>query len=159
LAVPDTALYDRRSKSSFGTVRVGDDVEVEGHRIRIVGEFELGTDFADDANLLVGERTFEAVCYNPHMEGKNVGWIDFGLVKLRPGADPEATLATLSRLLPEDAQVLTKAQYLQREADFWSAATPIGYIFGFGTAMGFIVGAVICYQVLFSDVADHLREF
>ena len=28
-----------------------------------------------------------------------------------------------------------------------------------GTSMGFIVGTIICYQILFSDIVDHIREF
>lgn len=25
--------------------------------------------------------------------------------------------------------------------------------------MGFVVGVIICYQIIYSDIADHLREF
>lgn len=38
-------------------------------------------------------------------------------------------------------------------------STPIGYVFGFGMLMGFVVGLVICYQILSSAVADHLAEY
>ena len=43
----------------------------------------------------------------------------------------------------------------------WSGncPTPIGYIFWLGTLMGFIVGAVICYQILYTDIDDHMPEF
>ncbi|HEX3996864.1 MAG TPA: FtsX-like permease family protein, partial [Acetobacteraceae bacterium] len=41
----------------------------------------------------------------------------------------------------------------------WEKATPIGFIFAFGSLMGLIVGMVIVYQILFSDIASHLREF
>jgi putative ABC transport system permease protein len=32
-------------------------------------------------------------------------------------------------------------------------------IFGFGTIVGFLVGTVIVYQILYSDVSDHLPEY
>jgi len=55
--------------------------------------------------------------------------------------------------------VMTKQQFLDKEFAFWNTATPIGYIFALGTVMGFIVGMIICYQILFSDISDHMREF
>ena len=35
----------------------------------------------------------------------------------------------------------------------------IGFIFTLGAAMGFVVGSVIVYQILYSDVSDHLPEY
>jgi putative ABC transport system permease protein len=32
-------------------------------------------------------------------------------------------------------------------------------IFGFGTIMGLLVGGVVVYQVLYTDVSDHLKEY
>src|SRR5205823_9807523 len=28
-----------------------------------------------------------------------------------------------------------------------------------GAVMGFVVGVVICYQIVYADIADHMREF
>ncbi|MEL7336494.1 MAG: FtsX-like permease family protein, partial [Planctomycetota bacterium] len=39
------------------------------------------------------------------------------------------------------------------------AETPIGMIFALGVLLAFIVGAVICYMVLASDVIAHLPEY
>ena len=33
------------------------------------------------------------------------------------------------------------------------------FAFGAGVVLGFVVGMVICYQILTSDVADHLPEY
>jgi putative ABC transport system permease protein len=38
-------------------------------------------------------------------------------------------------------------------ARYWEEATPIGFIFAFGSLMGLVVGMVIVYQILFSDIA------
>jgi putative ABC transport system permease protein len=46
-----------------------------------------------------------------------------------------------------------------REKAYWNGATPIGYIFAFGAVMGFVVGAIIVYQILFADVTEHLAEY
>jgi hypothetical protein len=41
---------------------------------------------------------------------------------------------------------------------YWNYNTPIGYVFNFGVMPGLVVGAIIVYQILFSDVQDHLKE-
>jgi putative ABC transport system permease protein len=48
---------------------------------------------------------------------------------------------------------------IDREKWFWWTNTPIGFAFGAGVVLGFVVGMVICYQILSSDVADHLAEY
>ena len=48
---------------------------------------------------------------------------------------------------------------MNREINYWATVTPIGFVFAFGAIMGFIVGTIIVYQVLFADVADHLSEY
>ena len=65
----------------------------------------------------------------------------------------------LRRLLPDDVQVLTKQGFINFEQNYWRTSTSIGFIFSLGAAMGFVVGCVIVYQVLYSDVSDHLPEY
>ena len=90
--------------------------------------------------------------YNPP------GSIELGLIRLRSGADPARVVERLRRLLPEDVTVLTKQGFLDLEMDYWRTSTAIGFIFTLGAAMGFVVGCVIVYQILYSDVSDHLPE-
>ncbi len=47
----------------------------------------------------------------------------------------------------------------QADLAFMSTQRPTGIIFGFGVLIGIIVGIVIVYQGLSTDVADHLREY
>jgi putative ABC transport system permease protein len=55
--------------------------------------------------------------------------------------------------------LLTRDEYIAREVDYWSGSTPIGYIFALGAVIGVIVGLIIVYQILFSDVQSHLAEY
>jgi len=55
--------------------------------------------------------------------------------------------------------VLTKQEFVDRERAYWNGATPIGYVFAFGAIMGFVVGAIIVYQILFADVSEHIKEY
>ncbi|TFG94405.1 MAG: FtsX-like permease family protein, partial [Myxococcales bacterium] len=85
--------------------------------------------------------------------------IDLGLVQLDGSVPPDRVRDRLRLLLPQDVLVMTKSEFIARERAYWNAATPIGYVFAFGAVMGFVVGAIIVYQILFADVSDHLHEY
>jgi putative ABC transport system permease protein len=156
---PMTALLDSRSKGDFRGVPVGASLEINGRRVKIVGQYALGTDFADDGTIIVSDTTFDALFYGHLPPGESLSAVDFGLVRLVPSADVAEARKALDAVLPEDVVVMTRPEYVDFELDFWRTATPIGYVFALGTVMGFIVGMTICYQILFADITDHLREF
>ena len=85
--------------------------------------------------------------------------MQLGLVKLAGGVDRTAVQGALARALPPDVRVLTRQQLSDQEEGFWTNSTPVGFIFMLGLAVGFVVGVVICYQILSTEVADHLAEF
>ena len=68
-------------------------------------------------------------------------------------------MARLREVLPHDVMVLSQPQLVAHERAYWENATPIGFIFAFGSLMGLVVGMVIVYQILFSDIASHLKEY
>jgi len=153
-------LFDERSRPEFGPVaewfRDGRTVESEisGNRVRVAGLVALGTSFGADGNLLTSSETFLDL-----MPNKAPGSIELGLIRLKPGADAAAVQARLTKLLPNDVRVLTKQGFIDFEQNYWRSSTSIGFIFTLGAAMGFVVGCVIVYQVLYTDVSDHLPEY
>ena len=166
LRTPGTALVDKKSKKKkFVFARDNDDQlaqathELASKKLRLVGTFELGTDFAHDGNLVMNAENFAK--YFPHRKqfGDPLSVIDIGVVHLQPDANLAETRDLLEQTLANDVQVLTRAEFRKAEIDFWDASTPIGTIFLFGKIIGFIVGIVICYQVIYSDIADHMPEF
>jgi putative ABC transport system permease protein len=82
-----------------------------------------------------------------------------GLIKLEPGQDAAEVQARIREAIPMDVRVLTRQEFKDVEVRYWNKTTPIGYIFAFGAVMGLIVGLIIVYQILFSDVQDHLKEY
>jgi len=155
----DSLLIDRKSKADFQGVEIGDHVELNGRRLKIVGTYELGTDFADDGTVVCNDRTYQQTFFS-HLPGEQaLEAIDIGLVKVTAGANVDEARQAIDGLLPPEVLVLTKPQFLEFEHRYWSTSTPIGYVFLLGTIMGFLVGMIICYQILFSDIADHLKEF
>ena len=153
-------LFDEKSRPEFGPVaewfRDGRTVESEisGKRVRVAGLIELGSSFGADGNLLTSSETFLDLLPNTPP-----GSIEVGLVRLQQGTDADAVAEKLNALLPEDVTVFTKQGFIDFEQNYWRTSTSIGFIFTLGAAMGFVVGCVIVYQVLYSDVSDHLPEY
>jgi putative ABC transport system permease protein len=46
-----------------------------------------------------------------------------------------------------------------RDQAFQTTQRPVGLVFGFGVVIGILVGIIIVYQVLSTDVAEHLKEY
>jgi putative ABC transport system permease protein len=162
---PRVALLDRRSKAFYGFAlddpeRLAQQVvELAGQRITLVGTTQIGTDFVHDGTLIV--RDSEIARYFParNPRGGPLDAVDLGVVRLGPGADPRAVQAALQQLAPAALHVYSAEELVQRERHFWARATPIGMIFTIGTVMGWIVGTIICYQILHTDISYHLPEF
>jgi putative ABC transport system permease protein len=159
LETPGTLAVDRRSKGDYGVPQLGEKVELSDHATRIVGTFDLGTDFANDGNVIMSAQQYRDYFTPPGSTRDNLANVDIGLLKVKPGVSVGEALAQVRRVLPDDVQVQTRQQFIDQELAFWQNSTPIGFIFGLGTVMGFIVGVVICYQILYADVDDHMAEF
>jgi putative ABC transport system permease protein len=153
-------LFDELSRPEFGPIadwfRQGKVVETEvaGKRVRVAGLVALGPSFGADGNIITSRETFLRL-----MPNTPPGSIELGLIRLTPGADPAAVAARLKRQLPDDVTIYTKKGFEEFEKNYWRSSTAIGFIFTLGAAMGFVVGCVIVYQILYSDVSDHLPEY
>ena len=153
-------LFDQLSRPEFGPIAdwVGEgrtvETEIAGNRVRVEGLVSLGTSFGADGNLLTSTETF--LDLSPQ---KPAGAIEVGLVRLNPDADADVVIKRLRERLPDDVSVLTKQGFIDFEQNYWKSSTAIGFIFTLGAGMGFVVGCVIVYQVLYTDVSDHLPEY
>lgn len=157
---PDTAMADALSRSEqFGEFHKGRVSELSGRKIEIAGTFDLGVNVQSNGNLVMSDRNMMKVF--PQLNGPTVGdrSITVGVLRVRPGTDLDPLRDRLRAALPPDVRVLTKDEFIARERDFWDKVAPIGTVFYIGVVMGFIVGSVICYQVLYADVSNRLGEF
>jgi putative ABC transport system permease protein len=156
----DVVLFDAASRPEFGDVRArfaADGpitTEVNNRTVKVVGLIEIGPSFGIDGTVITSvDNWLRLFPDRPRDE------IQLGLVRLKPGSDPEAARDRLRSMLPKDVLVLTKPDFVNRERTYWSGATPIGFVFAFGAIMGLVVGAIIVYQILFADVSEHLNEY
>ncbi len=66
----------------------------------------------------------------------------------------------LRRRLPSyDTTARTIDETIAKDTAYQTTQRPVGIVFGFGVAIGILVGCIIVYQVLSTDVADHIREY
>lgn len=160
IQIPDQVLFDRSSRGDYtqaiAQVEQGipTTTEVERRTITISGLFTLGASFGADGVLIASDQTF--LHFFPRRDAASVS---LGLIQLEPGYDAEQVAAALDSHLPDDVRVLTHEEYIAFEESFWKTESPIGFIFGLGTSMAFVVGVVIVYQVLSTDVNSHLKEY
>jgi len=160
IKISDVVLFDKISRAEFGPVKEwinqGKDVvtEIGSRRIRVGGLFSLGASFAADGNIITSDLNFLRL-----FDNRNKGLIDIGLITLEKGTNIEITVEKLKQELPNDVEVLSKEEFINWEKNYWQTTTAIGFVFTLGTIMGFIVGTVIVYQILYTDVADHLPEY
>ncbi|MBX3440662.1 MAG: hypothetical protein KF861_24440, partial [Planctomycetaceae bacterium] len=156
LTVADTVLFDVQSRPEFAPIvakyQAGERVEAEvnGRQARIVGTTAVGASFQIDGNLITSDLNFQ------RLTNRSPGSVDVGVIRLRAGADPQQVQVELQKSLGSDVLVLTKNGYVERERDYLMRRSPVNFVFTLGTAVGFLVGFAIVYQVLFTDVSNHL---
>ncbi len=153
-------LFDRESRPEFGDVprwmreRGTVVTEVEGHRTEVVGLFTLGTSFLADSTIVTSDVNFIRL-----LPFRQLGVPDLGLIKVRPGYDRIRVLGELTAAMPADVRVTTREALMEMERRFWAEGTPIGFVFRLGLGLGMVVGTIIVYQILYTDVSNHLPEY
>lgn len=148
-----TILFDQQSRSFFGKFREGEPTELADRAVTVVGTFDLGPDYYYDGNVLTSIDTFLTLF--PQRQRSEVS---VGVIQLEAGASPEAVLRELRAVNAPDVDVLSKTEIVAREKATWQKATPAGYVFTMGVAVGFVIGIFICYQILYTDISDHLPQ-
>jgi putative ABC transport system permease protein len=150
---PDTVLFDLRSRPEYGPKSVGTRTEVSRRRVIIGGQYELGGGFAADATLITNDQNFVRFLDIP------LSLVNMGLIKLNPGADADQVANQLRQVLPKDVVVRTKAEIIESDRSYWINTTSTGFIFGMGVVVSCIVGVVIVYQILYTDISNHMKQY
>jgi putative ABC transport system permease protein len=160
IRLPDKFMFDALSRPEFGPVAelmAGGRplaMEVNGRGISIEGLFRIGTSFGIDGALVTSDLNFQRL-----FPQRAASHLSLGLIHLEPGVDLPQLQKNMITSLPDDVLILTKSEFKAEEIAYWNGNTPIGYVFTFGVIMGFVVGIIIVYQILYSDVQDHIKEY
>jgi putative ABC transport system permease protein len=156
----DIILFDRLSKPVYGPIverfTQGKDVftEINNRHVKVGGLFSMGGSiFSADGIAIVSDLNFAKLL------GRPLSKVSTGLIRISKDADPEQVIEALKAKFSHGVRVLSLKSYKEREKTYWKEGSPIGSIFTIGTFMGFFIGSVIVYQVLYSEVADHLEYY
>jgi putative ABC transport system permease protein len=161
----NTVLIDTKARAEVGPQTPGLETELAERQVRIVGTFTLGTDFASgNGNLIMSDQNFLRYFANrgPDEDDRSFATADVGLIQVAPEANIDALVAVLQQEIPNDVLILPRDGpngFVQRERTYWEENTNIGFVFSLLTAMGFVVGIILVYQILYTDVADHWSEY
>ena len=129
--------------------------EVNGKTMTAVSTIEVGGGFLADGTMVVSDQTFLRF-----FGQRASGAPSHILIKVDDSISVDRVVARIEMALPaESVKVQTLEAAARADLAFMSTERPTGIIFGFGVLIGVIVGIVIVYQVLSTDVADHLREY
>jgi len=150
----DTILVDNTSRSLLGSLTAGRAVDLNGHRVTIGGDYLLGTGFLGLGVMLANEANFFRIFPMQRPEAVNLG-----LITVNPGSDPAQVAAELRRTLASDLRVFTRDELASHEEAYWTTRTSVGLIFGSGLIVSFIVGIMVLYQTLATQISKHLPEF
>jgi putative ABC transport system permease protein len=162
LKLPWTGVIDDKSRSEVGPTQAGIITELSEQQIRLVGTFSMGTDFASgNGNVVMSDQNFLRYFANlaPEEDSRTLSTVDIGILKVAPNANMNALVKVLRQQLPQDVSVWTKAEFVKKELDYWRENTSIGFVFSLLTSMSFIVGIILVYQILYTDVSEHWAEY
>ena len=150
----DTVLVDSMTRPMFGPLTTGRVVDIDGNKVKIGGDYVLGTGFMGLGVILVSAENF--VRLFPY---RQLSKVNLGLIRLKPGVDPDHAAASLRKLLGSDIRVFTRPELEARETAYWTTRTSVGLLFGSGLIVSFIVGVMIVYQILATQISRQLPQF
>jgi putative ABC transport system permease protein len=163
LKIQDHLLFDQKTKGSFPqtllNLEKGNTVttEINEQQVSFVGLFEIGNSFGADGYIITSDFNFLNLFQN-----RQVGEVSVGLVTLKPNIEAETVKSILQSYFKNvnwDVKVLTYPEWIDFEQSYWKQRSVIGFVFSLGVLMGFVVGIIIVYQILYSDISDHLAEY
>ncbi|GAB4475252.1 MAG: hypothetical protein OHK0037_36440 [Elainellaceae cyanobacterium] len=189
LQEPYTVIPDQANKSSIHVSEVGDRANIGSLPTRVVGFTRGTQSIASSTYVFTSLKNANAylnsaytsttscrlqdgqlICSNLFERTVNpdtvpeprtlspTDVITYVLVKAEPGTDLDTLKRRLEQALP-NTKAYTKAEMSKLTQEYWVQRTGIGFVLGLGATVGVIVGMVIVGQILYSSVADHIREF
>jgi putative ABC transport system permease protein len=150
----DTVLVDSATRPMFGPLTAGRVVEIESDTLKIGGDYVLGTGFMGLGVILISAKNFVRL-----FPLRNLNQVNLGLIQLKPSVDPDRAAASLRNLLGSDIRVFTHPELEAHETAYWTTRTSVGRLFGSGLIISFIVGVMVVYQILATQVSRQLPQF
>lgn len=148
----DTVVIDEFYAKELGVSRLGEVVEINGYRARVVGFTGGVRSFTTTPFVFTALKN--ALNYTASREDEPT----FLLVRGRGGIDPAALKARLMPLLSK-VDVNTTTEFSAKTRRYWLFTTGAGIALLVAALLGLLVGAAIVGQTIYATTIDHLRDF
>jgi putative ABC transport system permease protein len=150
----DTVLVDSATRPMFGPLDPGRVVEIDDRKVTIGGIYELGTGFMGLGVALASVPNFARLF---PLRGLDI--VNLGAIQLKPGVDPDVAAQELRKAAGAGLQIFTHKALEAHETAYWTTRTSVGIIFGSGLLISFVVGIMIVYQIVSTQVSRQLPQF
>jgi putative ABC transport system permease protein len=159
-------LFDRDSRPFFTDLAEqadkGPEVMVLGppdnrqllREMFVVGTVAIGPNVVNDGSIIMSETTMSELFGSWWSERPA-----FIGIHLTPGADKDAVRRQLSAIVGGRGDIITPQEFEQRERNYWSRETPVGYITDLGFVMGLMIGMVFIYYAQYQIIRFYLPEY
>jgi putative ABC transport system permease protein len=150
----DTVLVDSSTRPVFGPLGTGRVVEIDDRKVTIGGQYVLGTGFMGLGVAMTSTANFARLF--PQL-GSAI--VNLGAIRLKAGVDPSRAASDLQKLAGAGTRISTRQELNEHETDYWTTRTSVGIIFGSGLLISVVVGIMIVYQIVSTEVGRHLPQF
>jgi putative ABC transport system permease protein len=152
LKAPDAAMVDDLYTKKLGVTQLGQVVEINGHRVRVVGFTHGIRSFTTSPYIFM---TFKNAQEVANLQEPDTVFL---LIKALPGVDRERLRTALQARL-KDVDVLTTKSFSAMTRRYWMFTTGAGVSVLIAAVLGLVVGIVVVTQTIYATTMDHLREY
>lgn len=149
---PDGIVIDTLYAEKLGVHKLGDTVEIYGHRARVVGFTEGIRTFTQAPYVFASLKEAETLT---NATGGNATYL---LVTAAPGADLAAVHAALAAQFP-NLDAWSTAGFSWQTRFYWLFSTGAGAALVLAALLGLIVGMIIVAQTLYASTMERISEF
>lgn len=154
----DAVVCDSIERTRLGggkALAVGDQIEVRGHRARLVGFSKDVRSFTTTPFVFTSLK--HARDYS-HGLADAATQVKYVIVGVAPGHGVEEVRARLLARLP-DVEVLTRWEFMSRSVTYWLLGTGVGVMSILAALLGLLVGGAIVGQAIYSQTMEKFREY
>jgi putative ABC transport system permease protein len=149
-----TVLVDSSNRTMFGPLVTGRVVEIDDRKMTIGGQYVLGTGFMGLGVALTSTASFARL-----FPERGSAIVNLGAIRLKPGVDPQRAAGDLQKFAGSGTRIFTRQELDAHETAYWTTRTSVGIIFGSGLLISLVVGVMIMYQIVSTQVGRQLPQF
>ena len=150
----DTVLVDSSTRPIFGPLATGRVVEIDDRKVTIGGQYVLGTGFMGLGVALTNTANFARL-----FPQRGTTIVNLGAIRLKAGVDPGRAADDLQKLAGAGTRIFTRQELEAHETAYWTTRTSVGILFGSGLLISLVVGIMILYQIVSTQVGRQLPQF